>query len=85
MWILQDELEKKNADIRIAPVLIALDDKERSTHASTTSTAGKSVMIVHAPSETKLTAMVGSSDKGALKSTAERLFGLFEASAGGVT
>jgi hypothetical protein len=85
VWVLQDELEKKNSAIRIAPVLIALDDKEQSAHTSTTSTAGKSVTIVHAPSEPKLTALVGASDKGALKSTAERLFGLFEASARGAT
>jgi hypothetical protein len=85
VWVLQDELEKKNTAIRIAPVLIALDDKEQSAHLSTTSTAGKSVTIVHAPSEPKLTALVGASDKGALKSTAERLFGLFEASARGAT
>jgi hypothetical protein len=83
---LQDQLQEKNADIRITPVLIALDDDgTRPADAATDSPDDKSVRIVHAPSEQKLAAMASSSDKAELKSTAERLFGLFGAAARGAT
>jgi hypothetical protein len=77
VWVLEDQLRRQqSAKIRLRPVLlvlggarnIALDESEQS------SSAGKAVKIVHAPSEEELAAMIKAGDKGALKSAAERLF-----------
>jgi hypothetical protein len=77
VWVLQDQLQQQQSvKIRLNPVLLVLgnDRKDVVDDSSLASSAGKSVRIIRAPSETELAAMINSEDKALLKQAAERLF-----------